>query len=301
MGAFKRVDSDFLSRGEKCGGWLYLPTEVKSDAPVVIMAHGFAAERTFRLPAFAERFAERGIAVFLFDFRNIGSSEGVPRNLVSITRQLQDWKAAITHVCSLPLIDRHKVALWGSSYSGGEVITIAAGDPRIAAIIAQVPNIDPISSSFRMGIRSFLPAFPALLRDFFRMVTRRKPYFVPVVGDPGMAAVMNTPEAKDGYLSMIPEGSTWKNETPARSMLGSLFCQPPIISANKVRCPALIIVAEGDSLISPRALKKTASRIQRATTARFPVGHFGVYSGETFEKVVQIEADFLVTHLMNQL
>ena len=301
MGAFKRVDSDFLSKGQKCGGWLYLPTEVISKAPVVIMAHGFAAERTFRLPAFAERFAERGIAVFLFDFRNIGSSEGKPRNLVSITRQLQDWKAAITHVRSLPLIDSSKVALWGSSYSGGEVITVAARDPKIAAIITQVPYVDPISSSLRMGVRSTLPAFPALLHDFVRMMTRRKPYLIPVVGDPGTAAVMNSPEAKPGYLSMIPEGSTWKNETPVRSMLGPLFHLPPIISAKKVKCPTLIIIAEKDSVISPRALERTASRMEKAITARFPVGHFGVYSGETFEKVVQLEADFLVKHLVNQL
>ena len=266
--------------------------------PVAIMAHGFAAERTFRLPAFAERFAERGIAVFLFDFRNIGSSDGEPRNLVNIFRQLRDWKSAIAHVRSLPQVDGSRIALWGSSYSGGEVITTAARDQKIAAIIAQVPYVDPISSMFMIGLKSTLPAFLASLRDLCRMITRREAYRIPVAGDPGTVAILNTPESRSGYLSMIPEGSTWKNETPARSLLAPLFCLPPIVSARKVNCPALIIMAEKDSLVSPRALEKACYRMEKATLVRLPIGHFEVYLGEIFENVVEIESDFLEKHLI---
>jgi alpha/beta superfamily hydrolase len=42
------------------------------------MAHGFGAERTFGLEPFAERFAEAGLATFLFDYRCFGDSEGEP-------------------------------------------------------------------------------------------------------------------------------------------------------------------------------------------------------------------------------
>jgi alpha-beta hydrolase superfamily lysophospholipase len=297
MAVTQRIDADFLSKGKKCGGWLYLP-DMKAKPPVVIMAHGFAAERTFRLPAFAEKFAEKGMAVFLFDFRNIGSSEGEPRNLVNFSRQIQDWEAAIAHVRSLLQIDSSRIALWGSSFSGGEVIKMAARDTKIIAIIAQVPHVDPWSSSSIMGLRFAIRLLLASMRDISRIITFRKPYCIPVVGDPGNIAVMNTPEAKRGYLSMIPESSTWKNETPARSILSPMLSRPPIMSAKQVKCPALIVMAEQDSIISPKALEKTASKMERATLARFPVGHFGVYTGQTFEEVVNIEVDFLAKHLI---
>ena len=82
MPHYTRTDSTFMSRGLSCEGWLYLPSG-KRQPPVVIMGHGFAAEKTFGLAPFAERFLERGMAVFMFDYRNFGGSEGEPRNLVS--------------------------------------------------------------------------------------------------------------------------------------------------------------------------------------------------------------------------
>ena len=297
MGKFQRVESDFLSEGTRCGGWLYLPDDVVKP-PVVIMANGFAAERTFRLPAFAEKFVGRGMAVFLFDFRNIGSSDGEPRNLVNILSQLRDWEAAIAHIRSLPQVNGSKIALWGYSYSGGEVIATAARDQKIAAIVVQAPYTDPISSFLRMGVRSTLPSLLAALRDLLGMITGREAYRIPVAGDPGTLAVINTPEAKSGYLSLVPEGSTWGNETPARGLLSPLAFLPPIISAKGVKCPALVILGETDSLISPWALEKTASRMKEATLIRVATGHFGICQGEIFETVAKAQADFLEKHLV---
>lgn len=96
----KRIDSDFLSDGTSCVGWLYLPDHI-SQPPVVIMAHGIAAERTFGLPDFAERFVERGLGVFIFDYRNFGDSDGQPRNLVNPYRHVHYWEAATSHVQTL--------------------------------------------------------------------------------------------------------------------------------------------------------------------------------------------------------
>ena len=50
-GGFTREDSDFISQGTRCAGWLFRP-EGASRPPIVIMAHGFGAERTFGLPAY---------------------------------------------------------------------------------------------------------------------------------------------------------------------------------------------------------------------------------------------------------
>jgi dienelactone hydrolase len=295
-GNFSREDSDFTSQGTRCAGWFYRP-EGASKPPVVVMAHGFGAERTFGLPAYAERFLQRGMAAFLFDYRNFGGSDGEPRNLVSNHRHLKDWEAAVAHVRGLPDIDKEKMALWGSSYSGGHVIVTAANDPDIAAIVSQVPFVYGLTTAYHTGVKHALQATSAGLKDVMRMVSSRDPYYVPVVSDPEIFGLMNTLESKTGYMAIVPEDSEWRNECPARAVIELLFYRP-MSYARSVNCPALVIMGDKDSLIYPRSVEKTASRMREVTLIHMDVGHFDVYVGDVFERVVKIEADFLAHHLL---
>lgn len=59
---------------------VYRPKQIESRA-VIIMAHGFAALRQFKLIHFAQRFAQAGYVVVLFDYRYWG---GVQDNLESL-------------------------------------------------------------------------------------------------------------------------------------------------------------------------------------------------------------------------
>ncbi len=54
------------------------------------MAHGFAGLRQFKLIQYAQRFAQAGYAVILFDYRYWGGSTGKPREMISINSQLED-------------------------------------------------------------------------------------------------------------------------------------------------------------------------------------------------------------------
>ena len=63
-----------------------------------------------RLPDFAQRFAARGLAALVFDYRCFGSSDGEPRNLIDPRRHVEDWHAAIGHVRSLPQVDASRLA-----------------------------------------------------------------------------------------------------------------------------------------------------------------------------------------------
>jgi dienelactone hydrolase len=291
----RRIDSDFLSNGTRCAGWLYLPDNAPSP-PVVVMAHGIAAERTFGLPLFAERLADSELAVFLFDYRNFGDSDGSPRNLVSPRKHVSDWHAAISHVRGLSEVDGSRVALWGTSFAGGHVLVAAAKDHAVAAAVAQVPFVDSLASASMFSPLHVLKGLSHGLRDVLRMVTFRSPHLIPVVADPGTFALMNTPDSRPGYLALVPEGSTWRNECPARVLL-TLLMYRPITHVRRIRCPVLIVCAERDSLIPARAIEKTARRISRAELVRLPVGHFEVYSGEVFEEVARIEMDFLCREL----
>ena len=104
----------------------------------VVLCHGFSGTMD-RLTVHASRFANGGTAALLFDYRNFGESGGEPRQLVEIDGQQDDIRAAVAYARSRPEIDPERVALWGNSLGGGHVIAVAAGDPRIAAVVAQIP------------------------------------------------------------------------------------------------------------------------------------------------------------------
>ncbi len=288
-------DVDFFSRGTRCAGRLFLP-DTKGRPPVVVMAHGFAAEAAFGLAAFAERFAARGIAVFMFDYRNFGRSDGAPRNLVSYRRHVADWRAAVSFVRGLSRIDSGRVALWGSSFSGGHVIMTAAKDPGIRAVVAQVPFVDGLASAGTLGPAFVLKATVKGIRDLLRIVTFRRPYTVPVVGTPDEFAVMNTPDAVPGFLSLLPKQTAWKNECPARILL-TVTMYRPVRRASRVSCPLLLVAAVRDSLIPIGAVRKTVARAPKGELVELAIGHFDIYTGAPFEEAVKREADFLVRHL----
>ena len=284
-----RKDSDFKSKGVRCAGWLYLPGG-SEQPPVVVMAHGFSGWRSFRLADFAERFAAAGMAAFVFDYRTFGDSDGRPRNYVHPYRHVEDWEAALAHVRTLPGIDRSRIALWGTSFSGGHVIVTAARVPGISAVISQVPFVDMISIA-----ATFRPAFimkflAAGVWDVLRAFTFRKEYTVPVIGDPGDFAVMNAPDVRPAFEALIPKDTAWPNAIPAR-----LFLLPPyrpIKSAPSVKCPVLVVMARKDSIIPCRDVEKLAAALPAGRLVSFPIGHFDVYHAN-IEEVASAEIEFL--------
>jgi len=293
----KRIDLKFESHGEKCGAWLYLPE--KEKPPVVVMAHGFGADKLLRLPAFAEKFVERGLAVFVFDYRNFGDSTGEPRNWISPKRHLEDWRAAIDFVRGLKEVDGQSMGLWGSSFSGGHVLVIAAEVPGICAVVSQVPFVDGIATSSLYPFGFIAKAFAHAVLDVLSSTFLRKPHNVQIVSEPSEFALLNTPECMPGYKSLEPPNYTPQNFAPARIVLSLPFYRP-IKFAPKISCPVLIIKAEKDTLIPPASVDRTASLVRDVRLEKFPVGHFDVYTGELFEKVSKIEADFLAEHLLKK-
>jgi uncharacterized protein len=298
---FTRVDQTFTSQGLKCGAWLYLPIGA-SKPPVVVMAHGFGGQRWMRLPAYAENFARRGMAVFVFDYRGFNDSEGEPRNYINPRRHLEDWKAAVAFVRTLGTVDTRRIALWGTSFSGGHVISTAAHDQEIRAIVAQVPFTDGMTTQLSYASR---PAFAIRaiyhgLADVFDSVFTRQRHNVQIAGKPGEAfGMMSTPDAMPGLLKLlgIPE-EEWSphNFCPAEIVF-TLGLYRPIARAKMVTCPALVIGAEYDSLFPPDGPEKMAGVMQKAIYISMPMGHFDVYVGEAFESLVEQMGDFLQASL----
>ena len=283
--------SEFISQNTVCDGDFYLPEGVENP-PVVVMAHGFAAERTFRLTAFAEVFAQRGLAAYCFDYRGFGKSKGKIRNYVSPKRHLQDWRAALAHVRKSGLVNPHKIALWGSSFSGGHVIKIAAEDRAVRGIVSQVPFTDSLTVPEAGDLNFMGRVLKHALRDYWNMIRLKEPHYIPAVAKPGSVGGLVQPGAIDDYKALVPEDSTWENKVPARSLVETMFYRPGFAAA-KLACPALFILAEDDNITLASAAKRAAKSALYGKIMNIPGGHFDVYTGELFEKVSSEEADFL--------
>ena len=78
----------------------------------VVMAHGFSGTMEWIVPDFAERFADGGFAVLIFDYRYLGSSQGEPRQLIDSRRQLDDLRRAVDFAWATHGIDANRIALW---------------------------------------------------------------------------------------------------------------------------------------------------------------------------------------------
>jgi uncharacterized protein len=283
----------FDSGGERCAAWLYRPQEATA---CVVLAHGWTGVREQRLDAYAERFAGAGLAALVFDYRHFGASDGEPRSLLDIRRQLADWRAAVTYARGLESIDPWRIALWGTSFSGGHVIEVAAQDPPIAAVVAQVPFVDGLLNLLRMGPRHALRLTVEGLRDQAGALAGRAPHMVASVGPPGSTAVMNSPDAEPGFRALNPPGLSWPNEAAARVLL-RVGSYRPTRKAARVRCPILFALADDDVVTPADVAAKAAARAPQAEVRHYPGGHFDPYVGELFERVVREETEFLVSHL----
>jgi dienelactone hydrolase len=294
-----RFDLVIDSHGEQLAAWLYRP-DGAGDRPVgvpcVVMAHGFSGTRADGLAPYAERFAAAGMAALVFDYRGFGDSSGQPRDVVDVGAQLDDWRAAIAHARTVPGIDPDKIALWGSSFSGGHVIEVAASDPGIAAVVAQVPFVDGLANLPRLGMANVARMTLVGLRDQLGALLGRPPHMLASVGPPGSLAVMTSPDAEPGFMALNPPGFEFRNEAAARIAL-RVGTYRPIKRAAAVRCPVFFAIADDDVVTPSDLADKAASRAPRAEVRHYPGGHFDPYVGELFDRVAGDEAEFLAHHL----
>jgi fermentation-respiration switch protein FrsA (DUF1100 family) len=293
---FTRSDVEFESGGLRCAAWLYRP-DANGPLPLVVMAHGFSGTREMRLDAYAERFAQEGIAALVFDYRHFGASAGEPRQLLDIRKQQEDYEAAIAYARALEWVDADRIALFGSSFSGGHVLAVGARDHRLRAIVSQCPFTDGLATLPKLGVANVVRGALAGLRDQLGALVGRTPYYVPVTGEPGSFAVMTTPDSKDGVDAMVPADTRWENRVAARILVWIGLYRPGRQTA-RITFPVLVCACDGDALAPATRTAALASKAPRAEVKHYPFGHFDIYVGEPFEQAVSDQAAFLKRHLL---
>lgn len=293
----------FDSDGVRCAADLYRPASARNRLACVVMGHGGSATKRLGLPAYAEKFTTAGLAVLAFDYRHFGASGGEPRQVINVAEQRDDYRSAVRYARGRDDIDPRRVALWGTSLSGGHVLAVAAADPDIAAVVSQVPLIDGWHRG--RGLRErlswdvtwrTLQFTVAAVRDVVGAKLGQVPYLVPVVADSGEAAVFTEPEAKAAFEALGGEAVGWRNALAPRM----LFALPRYRegTAEKLHMPVLMCLGDHDLQASPRFAARIASLMNNVELHRYPVGHFDVYTGTLFEAISAAETEFLHRQLI---
>lgn len=103
------------------------------------MAHGFTTTiNGMTADKYAERFRQAGYSVLLYDHRNLGISDGEPRQEINFWVQSRGYIDAIDFASTQPEIDTSKIAVWGASMSAREAFLVGSIDKRVGAIIAMI-------------------------------------------------------------------------------------------------------------------------------------------------------------------
>lgn len=281
-------------------GWLYLP-DAASDEPMpgVVMTHGFSATRRMGLAGFADAFAAAGLAVLVYDHRNLGDSDGEPRGELDPWAQMLDTRVALGWLADRPEIDADRLGLWGSSFSAGEAMCVAAVDERVRAIVANVPfaGIGDAADLDDAAVTARFAGIRAALEGSVSPATEFTPEG-PVVREPGndVAGFLDDADSAEWFLGCGPEAG-WTNRFTMRYATDVVF-DPAVCASRLDGTPLLMVVATDDRVAATSVALDTFERASEPKQLEMVDGHhFCAYDGPQHERAVAVTTDFLVRHL----
>jgi cephalosporin-C deacetylase-like acetyl esterase len=295
---------EFKSQGAILRGRLYLPENKSKKSPVVIMAHGFTTTiNGMTADKYADKFRESGFAVLLYDHRNLGISDGEPRQEINFWVQSRGYIDGIDFVITQPEIDTTKVAVWGASLSAREAFLVGSVDERVKAIVNQIPaygNEFPVEDKDG-SLYSF--AKKTVLSERIMDLPHTVSEQMPIVSSDqlGTPSALSEMTAYRWFIEYGGRyGTNWKNvvsfsniETPELFHIGQ--CAPHI------KAPVLMVVAANDEMsgANPDVTRVIFDMItQPKEWVDIDGGHFGLlyYPSPIFDKSSQAQIDFLNKH-----
>jgi hypothetical protein len=247
-----------------------------------------SAVKEMFLDDYAKVFSAAGFATLAFDNFGFGASDGEPRQSPAPGLLLQGYRDGVAWIARQPTVDPSRVALWGSSLSGGIVISLAAETIGIACAVAQVPNFGEGAAEVPSG----------LIEEFGRV-------FESGALDATVPAVTNTPDgigvmyedgAYDWFTRVAAERApSWRNELFV-SGIAELGAHRPVDDLGKARVPLLLIVAPGDRLTPPGPGVRIAQGAPNVEVVEIPGDHFSAYEAD-FPASSQPALDWFRQHL----
>lgn len=280
--AIQKLDVEFATEdGTLLRGRTYCPPE-SGSFPGIVMAHGFGGVQQL-IEHYAELFAEAGFSVLLYDHRGFGISDGSPRQEVDPYKQMSDWRDAMTFALQHNKFDEAAgLGVWGSSFAGGLAIVLAAIDPRVRVVVAQIPNVSGRRNGSKLFTRAQISEIrERSLRDRVNRIAGGAPDVVPLfTTEPDRLSALPVPTnaAFMEFIAALEANASWPNFVTLRSVEHLLEFEPagwiPYVSPK----PLLMIIGENDDC--------TFADVQREVFAEagepkklviHPGGHFDTY------------------------
>ncbi|KAE8327834.1 Alpha/Beta hydrolase protein [Aspergillus sergii] len=274
-------------------GWFFTPSSFSGKLPCLVMAHGFAAQNeTGRGNSWSISRRTR-LSLFAYENRCIGASDGEPRRGIVPSLQLSDYADAITFAQTLPEVNPNNIAIWGSSYSEGHVLTVSAVDRRVKAVISQVPLISGWETFHRIHRSDFIPGLNKLFSEqsvsFYRQARAKgeEPGRLPVVDKDSRAlSVLPSEGSFVGYSSGLPSG--WRNDVILKRH-----------SEHISPTPLLMVVADTDVVTTTDLAHNAFARAKEPKQLHLlTAGHSDRYDGHIYDKNVSIQIKFLEDRLL---
>lgn len=299
-------DVTFPSQGASLRGLLFLPEDSGTRPPIVIMAHGTTATVRMVTDRYAEAFARAGLAVLLYDHRNLGRSGGEPRQEINPWIQCRGYLDAIRFAQTLDGIDPTRLALWGDSYSAGEVIVVGAVDDRVKAIVAQCPVCGAEMPSHEPSRANFEAVREILLRGDVSGSPETTIGPMPVVSpdQAGTPSLLPPIQAFRWFVDYGGRAGThWINRV-TRCVPDTAVPYNPVLCAPYVRAPILMMVAPEDEMLHANyEVASFAYDLMPEPKEWYDIrdGHFGLlyYPGEVFEEASRRQIEFLRRRLLS--
>ena len=283
-----------LNDGTVLEGDLYLPESDSRSGPTVIMSHGFSATRTMGLPWFAEQFTTAGYVVYLYDHRGLGESFGDPRNVVNPWVQTHDMWEVVEQLRSQPEVHPDRIALWGSSFSGGEAIVLGALHPEIKAVIANAPfaGMGDLIANPTHAEQRFVAMRVAFDNASLDVGLREIGPMAVVLDDGIEAAFLPHPESSEWFLAHGPQNG-WVNSVTMVMTTTPPF-DPGACAPSLGGTALLMVVATNDEVASTAVALDTYERASGPKRLTMIDGHhFSAYEEPGREKAFDAMVYFL--------
>lgn len=252
------------------------------------------------LNRYAEIFAAAGLACLVYDNRNVGASDGEPRDEIEPVAQMRDYRHAVTYAQTHSDVDPDRIGIWGTSYTGGLVLIAAATDRRVKCVVSQVPEIHGGESVKRShSLESMRERMQMIDDERASLQAGNAQRTVAVCTyDPDQPPTSPGNRTFNFFHAFDNDGGfAWPNQVTVRS-LELRFEYDALAYADRVSPTPLLMIIAGDDEITPTDLAMTAfDRALEPKKLHIISGdHYRPYL-EAFEESSTAARDWLVTHL----
>jgi hypothetical protein len=197
-------------------------------------------------------------------------------------------------------VDPERIALWGDSYTGGQVIVVGAIEQRVKVIVAQCPVFGAEPLEVEPSRANFDIVKEILSRGDVRGSPETTMGPMPVVSSDqaGTPSLLKPIQAFRWFIDYGGRaGTRWDNRV-TRVLPATPVPYRPALCAPFVRAHTLLMVAPEDEMVRANyAVARQAYELIPGRKQWYDIagGHFGLlyYPGELFDEASRVQTEFL--------